>query len=96
LQAVLDARSSGIPVFPVWNKSNREHTITGTHPDSLREEADAAVSALGFDGPYYVDADHVAERWVWVDHHLAHLGSAFLVFELPIVLIDEGNEQFYL
>lgn len=44
---------------PVWNKSNREHTTVGTHPDTVREEADNAVASGGWDGPYYVDADHI-------------------------------------
>lgn len=59
LSAVIAANEAGIPVFPTWNKSNREHTIVGTHPDSVRAEADAAVAALGWDGDYYVDADHI-------------------------------------
>jgi hypothetical protein len=31
----------------------------GTEPQSLRDEADAAVAALGWQGSYYVDADHI-------------------------------------
>jgi hypothetical protein len=49
----------GVPIAPVWNKSNREHTIVGTRPESLRAEADAAVAALGWGGEYFVDADHI-------------------------------------
>ncbi|MGB0372413.1 MAG: tagaturonate epimerase family protein [Opitutales bacterium] len=59
LQVVLDGRARGIDVAPVWNKSKREHTLIGSEPQSLREEADAAVSALSYDGAYFVDADHV-------------------------------------
>lgn len=59
LQAILQARSEGIEVCPVWNKSHREHTIVGTEPMSLREEADAAVEALGWTDAYFVDADHI-------------------------------------
>ena len=59
LQAVIRARDAGVDITPVWNKSDREHVIVGTEPLSLREEADAAVAALGWDGPYRVDADHV-------------------------------------
>ncbi len=59
LAAVCRAHEEGIGVFPVWNKSNREHTIVGSHPDDLRAEADAAVAALGWQRPYYVDADHI-------------------------------------
>jgi len=59
LQALLDARAAGIPVCPVWNKSMREHTLIGTQPQSVRDEADAAVKELGYEGSYYVDADHI-------------------------------------
>ena len=59
LQAVINARDAGVAITPVWNKSDREHVIVGTEPLSLREEADAAVAALGWDGPYRVDADHI-------------------------------------
>jgi hypothetical protein len=64
LQAVLDAREAGLDVAPVWNKSNREHTLIGTKPQSLRDEADAAVEALGYAGPYFVDADHITIQTV--------------------------------
>lgn len=59
LQAVLNAQQAGVAITPVWNKSNREHNIVKTEPVSLREEADAAVQALGYDGNYRVDADHI-------------------------------------
>ena len=59
LQALVNARDAGIDVSPVWNKSDREHVIVGTEPQSLRDEADAAVAALGWEGSYYVDADHI-------------------------------------
>lgn len=59
LSAVMDAAARGIHIFPVWNKSNREHTIVGTKPPGLRAEADAAVKALGWTGDYFVDADHI-------------------------------------
>lgn len=60
LQAILKARAEGIEVTPVWNKSHREHTIIGTRPSDVRAEADAAVQALAFQGPYHVDADHIS------------------------------------
>ncbi len=59
LKAFEKIRADGIDVSPVWNKSNREHTITGTKPDSVRAEADAAVKAAGWKTPYFVDADHI-------------------------------------
>lgn len=59
LSAILSAAGRGVPVHPVWNKSNREHAIIGTEPSDLRAEADAAVRALGWKAPYFVDADHI-------------------------------------
>ena len=59
LKAVIDAGKKGIEITPVWNKSNREHLIIGTAPGDVRAEADAAVKALKFRKPYFVDADHI-------------------------------------
>ena len=51
-------------IVPVWNKSNREHTIIGSEPASVREAADAAVKALGWKHPYFCDADHITLQTV--------------------------------
>ncbi len=60
LKALIEAEEQfGVHFVPVWNKSNREHDIIGTEPLSTREEADAAVKALGYTGQYFVDADHI-------------------------------------
>jgi len=59
LSAVVKAKEQGLDVTPVWNKSHREHTIIGTVPDDTRKEAIDAVAALNWDGPYFVDADHI-------------------------------------
>jgi len=64
LTAFVRAREQGVDVVPVWNKSNREHLIVGTHPDSIRAEADAAIKALSWDLPYHVDADHIGLQTV--------------------------------
>ena len=64
LRALVLAREAGLPVCPVWNKSNREHSFIGSRPDDLRAEADAAVEALGWTQPYYVDADHIGLQTV--------------------------------
>ncbi len=64
LRAILKARQAGIDVYPVWNKSNREHSIIKSKPDDVRAEADAAVAALGFTEAYYVDADHIGLKTV--------------------------------
>ncbi len=59
LAALLKAKEQGVDVTPVWNKSNREHSIIGTRPADVRAEADAAVAACGWSAPYFVDADHI-------------------------------------
>jgi hypothetical protein len=64
LLAVRTASREGIHVHPVWNKSNREHTIIGSKPDDVRAEAEAAVAALGWEGAYHVDADHIGLKTV--------------------------------
>ncbi|MBE2203311.1 MAG: hypothetical protein IAE94_03075 [Chthoniobacterales bacterium] len=64
LRAVTQACELGIAIHPVWNKSNREHTIIHSQPGDLRAEADEAVQALGWKRPYYVDADHIGLKTV--------------------------------
>src|SRR4051812_12580643 len=59
LQACIMALEEGVEVIPVWNKSNREHTIIGSEPSSVRQAADAAVKSLAWKHPYYCDADHI-------------------------------------
>jgi hypothetical protein len=59
LRACALAAKRGVEVIPVWNKSNREHTIIGSEPGSVRRAADAAVKRLGWEKPYHVDADHI-------------------------------------
>ncbi len=53
------AASRGVVVLPVWNKSNREHNVVGSEPESVRAAADHAVRQLKWTHPYFVDADHV-------------------------------------
>ena len=59
LAAFFKAKEMGVDVTPVWNKSFREHSIIHTGPADTRAEADAATTSLGWDAPYFVDADHV-------------------------------------
>lgn len=59
LQACILAAEQGVEVIPVWNKSNREHAIIGSDPSTTRAAADLAVKTLGWNKPYYVDADHI-------------------------------------
>jgi hypothetical protein len=59
LAAIIKAKQQGLDITPVWNKSHREHTIIGTNHADTRKEADDAVAAYGWEGPYLVDADHI-------------------------------------
>ena len=59
LSALMKAKEQGLSITPVWNKSYREHTIIGTTPADTRQEALDAVKVLQWDGPYFVDADHI-------------------------------------
>jgi hypothetical protein len=59
LAACICAAARGASVTPVWNKSNREHKIVGSEPSSTRAAADAAVKALDWKQPYFLDADHI-------------------------------------
>ena len=59
LQACLKLAEQGIDVIPVWNKSNREHNFIGSEPQSVYDAAEAAVTALGWDKGWHVDADHI-------------------------------------
>jgi len=60
LEALMNAASKlGVEITPVWNKSNREHNIVHSEPADTRAEADASVKAMNYNGPYFVDADHI-------------------------------------
>ena len=59
LRAFQVAKDQGVTITPVWNKSNREHSLIGTRPRDVRVEADAAVKSCQWSGPYFVDADHI-------------------------------------
>src|SRR5271156_1236598 len=59
LAACVLAANAGVEVVPVWNKSNREHTIIHSEPTQTRAAADAAVKELGWTKPYFLDADHI-------------------------------------
>lgn len=59
LKALMEAMKGSIEVTPVWNKSNREHSIIHSLPHDTRKAADAAVKMMNFKGQYYVDADHI-------------------------------------
>lgn len=64
LAACVLALNDGVEIAPVWNKSNREHTIIGSEPENTRKAADEAVRALGWTLPYFLDADHIGLQTV--------------------------------
>jgi tagaturonate epimerase len=70
LKGIMKALELGIEIAPVWNKSNREHMTIHSEPVQTRQEADAAVKALGWNKPYFVDADHINMSNIdkFVDH----------------------------
>ena len=70
LRACVLAAERGVEIIPVWNKSNREHSIVGSDPSSVRAAADAAVRDSGWRRPYHVDADHI--RLETVDRFVRH------------------------
>ena len=70
LAAIQKASDNGIDIIPVWNKSNREHSTIGSHPAQTREAAEAAVKKLGWDKPWFVDADHI--NLDTVDNYVEH------------------------
>jgi hypothetical protein len=70
LRACLKIANQGVVIVPVWNKSNREHTIIGSEPSVTRAAADAAVRELGWEQPYHLDADHI--RLETVDRFIPH------------------------
>ncbi len=59
LRALQTAETFGVYLTPVWNKSNREHSIIGTTPQDARRGADTAVKRSNWRHSYFVDADHI-------------------------------------
>ncbi len=59
LKAIMKAAEMGVDIIPVWNKSNREHSIINSEPSDTRYEADKAVKDCGWGKTYFVDADHI-------------------------------------
>ena len=82
LSAILKAQNSGIEITPVWNKSNREHNIVHSEPESTRIEADEAVRLLEWEGIYCVDADHI--NLTNVDRFIEH--SDFFTLDVAMYI----------
>jgi len=64
LEALRAARSRGVEIVPVWNKSNREHNLIGSEPAAVRAAVEAAARETKWPLPYYVDADHIGLKTV--------------------------------
>ena len=82
LSALMKANARGVDVTPVWNKSNREHNIVHSEPEGTRKEADEAVKKLGWEGPYFVDADHI--NLTNVDRFIEH--SDFFTLDVAMYI----------
>ncbi|MFN8209078.1 MAG: tagaturonate epimerase family protein [Bacteroidales bacterium] len=59
LKALQRAASEGIQISPVWNKSNREHSIVHSEPEETRIAAEMAVKEMNWDQSFFLDADHI-------------------------------------
>lgn len=70
LQACMRAAAQGVDIIPVWNKSNREHVTIGSEPAQSRAAVDAAIAALHWKKPFFLDADHI--RLETVDRYLPY------------------------
>src|ERR1035437_1265067 len=83
LKACMMAAERGVEVIPVWNKSNREHTIIGSSPSSVRHAADVAVDRfIGACDFYTIDvADWIGKT---VDASLFVAEHPELIGELSI------------
>jgi hypothetical protein len=92
LHACLLAEKHGVVIEPVWNKSNREHSIIGSEPASVRLAADAAVAALAWKHAYYCDADHInlatVERFLDACDFYTFDVADFIDHALPAAEID--------
>lgn len=56
---MLASEELGIEITPVWNKSNREHTIIHSDPTDTRKAVEKAISKLKWKKPFFLDADHI-------------------------------------
>ena len=64
LRACMMAAEKGVEVIPVWNKSNREHTIIGSSPASTRAAADEAVRRwAGRSRTTWTPTTSISRRW---------------------------------
>ncbi len=88
LSALVTANKKGVNVAPVWNKSNREHQIVHSEPAGTRIEADEAVKAIGWQGGYCVDADHI--NLTNVDRFIEHCD--FFTLDVAMYIGNKSDE----
>lgn len=88
LRAIIKANEKGVEVSPVWNKSNREHNTIHSEPVGTRKEANSAVKNLGWDKPYFVDADHI--NLTNVDRFIDH--ADFFTLDVAMYIGNESSE----
>ena len=89
LKAIIKAKKAGIEIAPVWNKSFREHKTIKSSPADIRKEAENAIKSLGWNGNYYVDADHI--NLTNVDEFIPH--SDFFTIDVADFIGMEPNEN---
>ncbi|PIF02091.1 MAG: hypothetical protein CR996_01390 [Draconibacterium sp.] len=89
LSALIMATSEGVEVTPVWNKSDREHKIVHSEPYETRIEADSAVKNLGWEGPYFVDADHI--NLTNVDRFIEHCN--FFTLDVAMYIGNPSSQE---
>ncbi|MBN2657571.1 MAG: hypothetical protein JXR86_10970 [Spirochaetales bacterium] len=94
LGAVMEARKKGVELAIVWNKSFREHEIIHTKPLSVREAADKAVEEAGWDGAYYVDADHINLKSVDLFVDSSDFFTLDVADYIGVRATDESIEEF--
>lgn len=90
LKAIINAKKNGINITPVWNKSNREHSIIHTSPIDTRLAADYAIKELNWEAQYFVDADHI--NMSNVDKFID--SSDFFTIDVANYIGKETNKKF--
>lgn len=53
---------TGKHITPVWNKSFREHSIIHSTPEETSEAVSAAIKKFGWQGSWFLDADHINRK----------------------------------
>lgn len=89
LKAIQEINKAGYAVVPVWNKSNREHSIVKTLQESVLREAEEAVAEMGWKGSFYVDADHIG--MATVDSFVEY--SNFFTFDVADFIGKSSSEE---